>query len=216
MWRLKMKKIFRTIVGLAAIGAFVSPVSAQDTKTTLTVRAKIFEAVLEHPGAEASKTVPEIVLFSALEPVGNAKTESQIELLKKYFGLGGIKALDTPPEIELSWVSWEEKRKNRPEAVHIVTLNGVEYRITLSPQEIDPAKKRYEFVLAVDRLAPQNSSSTLQFAENVFRRTLLWEFHGPAYIGFRFADKLYFVSYVLGLSRSFQAGSLGGGISWIL
>ncbi len=211
-----MKKIFRTIIALAVAGAVVSPVSAQDMKTTLTVQAKIFEAVLEHAGAEASKTVPEIVLFSPLEPAGDVKTESQIELLKKYFGLEGIKALDGPPEIELSWVRWEEKKKNRPEAVHIVTLNGVEYRITLSPQEIDTAKKKYEFVLAVDKLAPQNSPSSLKFAENVFRRTLLWEFHGPAYIGFRFADRIYIVSYALRLSRSFQAGSLGGGISWIL
>jgi hypothetical protein len=211
-----MKKIFRTIIRLAAIGVLVSPGIAQDMKTTLTVQTKIFEAVLEHARAEASKTVPEIVLFSPLEPAGDAKIEAQGEFLKKYFGLDGIKALDAPPEIELSWVRWEEKKKTRPEAVHILSLNGVEYRITLSPQEIDPAKKRYEFVLAVDKLAPGNPSSPLQFAENVFRRTLLWEFHGPAYIGFRFADKFYFISYALRLSRSFQAGSLGGGISWIL
>jgi len=211
-----MKKIIRTIIQLAAISVLVSPGIAQDTKTTLTVQAKIFEAVLEHPGAEASKTVPEIVLFSPLEPAGDAKIEAQSEFLKKYFGLDGIKARDAPPEVELRWVRWEEKKKNWPEAVHILILNGEEYRITLSPQEIDPAKKRYEFVLAVDKLTPRNSSSPLQFAENVFRRTLLWEFHGPAYIGFRFADKFYFVSYTVGLARSFQTGSVGGGISWIL
>ena len=214
-----MKKT-ATLSFLALMMAYLPAVSEDVKRTTaLEFTASLFSAAAPVQAVPKESGRPEVFLVAKIHGLGLGKnTALQKENLSRLFNLPDLELVDDAAETEIAWESgtWPEYRKSLPRAVQTVRLDGEDYSVYLIPHKIDVANKIFKFILEIYRSKGSGGVETLKSAERIVHREILWDFGGPLAVGLYFPDRIYFMSWTIGIDLSTIGFRFGSGLAWIL
>ena len=95
-------------------------------------------------------------------------------------------------------------------------LNGEDYGVSLIPCEIDVSNRVFRFILEIYRGEGPGGVESLKSSERIVYREILWDFEGPLAVGLYFPDRVYFMSWKIGIELSTLGFRFGSGLSWTL
>jgi hypothetical protein len=197
------------------------PAASEDVKrtTALEFTSSLFSAAVPRQAMLEEKERPDVFMVARIHGRGLGKNAAhQRENLSRFFNLPDLEVVIDSSETEIAWESgtWPQYRKSQPRAAQTVQLNGEDYSVYLIPHEIDVRNRIFKFILEIYRSRGPGGVETLKSAERIVHREILWDFGGPLAVGLYFADRVYFMSWTIGIDLSTIGFRLGTGLSWTL
>jgi len=214
-----MKKA--AILGFLVVLMAPLTAAAEDAKrtTALEFTSSLFTAALPPQDVPAEADRPSVFMVARIHGRGLGRNAAlQRESLSRFFNLPDLEVVIDSSETKLAWESgtWKDYRTSYPRVSQTVQLNGEDYSIALIPHEIDVPNRIFRFILEIYRSRGRGGVEIMKPAERIVHREIQWDFQGPLAVGLYFPDRVYFMSWKIGVEMSTLGFRMGSGMSWIL
>ena len=195
--------------------------ASEDVKrtTALEFSSSLFSSSLSAQATREGRAWPEVFMVANIHGFGLGKDASSIrENLRRFFNLPDLELVHVSPAAKIAWESgtWRDYKEHHPRAVQVVRLDDQDYTVSLIPHEIDVGRRVFKFILEISRSSGPGVFNELRSSERIVEREILWDFGGPLAVGFYFPERVYFLSWTIGIEMSVFGFRFGSGLTWIL